>query len=412
MKNNKYDVDLLLKKALGNSHNKISNAELKMLTRNTAEMIKSAEIMKKYSDKTNKTEKIELFKHRRNNMNAIKAAAVTILFVFGAIFATGYIRTLIKVDDTGTNIIDDIDDTTPIFDNTPVIQGPYYIASVDDFEIKVNANHKTAEINKYNGKGGNIIIPSEYENYPIVAINNGAFKDCKSITGIELPDSIIAIYDQAFKGCVNLAEITIDYWITSIGEEAFSGCTALTDLQITATSINQEAFSNCTNLTNVSISATKIEKQIFKGCTSLKTLTLSCTNLADEAFMNNTNLEIVVLYVTSIGDKAFFDCTNLVHVRITGTSIGNEVFGNCTNLQTAMLKNIMILGNNIFSNCSNFTDILVYLPPIEQNQDNWNWSNKAFEGCDKNKLNVKCPKDSKEYDYFVQNNIKVAELGN
>lgn len=87
----------------------------------------------------------------------------------------------------------------------------------------------------------------------VTIIGMGAFKNCASLTSIEIPNSVIDIEDEAFSGCVNLPSVTIPNG--QILRYAFSGCTSLTSVEIQngVTAIAYRAFYNCEGLTSVTI---------------------------------------------------------------------------------------------------------------------------------------------------------------
>ena len=55
-------------------------------------------------------------------------------------------------------------------------------------------------------------------------IESGAFRDCESLTSIEIPYGVKEIGNDAFTGCDNLQAIVLPNSVTKIGESAFSGC--------------------------------------------------------------------------------------------------------------------------------------------------------------------------------------------
>ena len=78
-----------------------------------------------------------------------------------------------------------------------------------------------------------------------------SFRDCISLTNIEIPDGVEHIQDMTFYGCTNLTEVKIPNSVTSIGNRVFAYCTSLTEVKIpnSVTYIGSEAFKDCNNLT-------------------------------------------------------------------------------------------------------------------------------------------------------------------
>ena len=79
-----------------------------------------------------------------------------------------------------------------------------------------------------------VTIPSSVEfegtKYNVTSIGNEAFRDCSSLTGIEIPNSVTSIGDYAFRYCSSLTSIEIPNSVTSIGYGAFSGCSSFRSL--------------------------------------------------------------------------------------------------------------------------------------------------------------------------------------
>ena len=74
-----------------------------------------------------------------------------------------------------------------------------------DFEYSVSGDNVT--ITKYNGSGGEVVIPAEIDDKTVTAIGTGAFRDKPSITSVTIPDSVTAIEESAFNGCTSLKSI-------------------------------------------------------------------------------------------------------------------------------------------------------------------------------------------------------------
>lgn len=102
------------------------------------------------------------------------------------------------------------------------------------------------ELKKYIGKGGQVEIP-----FGITIIGSSAFKDCKTLAGIVMPNSVIRIGNSAFSGCTNLVSINVPNTVETIGQFAFEECVNLSSINLpdSIKSIGGNAFDGCTNIT-------------------------------------------------------------------------------------------------------------------------------------------------------------------
>ena len=189
----------------------------------------------------------------------------------------------------------------------------------------------------------------------------GAFSGCSNLESITIPNGITGIDNYVFQDCSSLTSITLPQNITSIGVKAFYGCTSLTSLSITdyVTSVADSAFANCSRLTSVSISdnITNIGKNVFTGCSNLDTpvynshIFVYLPTSYSGAYNIPANIETIAAY-------AAMDCNNLKSITIpnTVTNIGENAFAYCSKLDTVTLESAAIVGKSYSSsnNMKNF----------------------------------------------------------
>ena len=86
------------------------------------------------------------------------------------------------------------------------------------------------------------------------------------------------VEEEAFRGCRALKTISIPEGVQAIGEYAFIGCSALETVTLPASvqTIGKSAFFNCHALESITLPASlqEIGEGAFKGCSALKAITL------------------------------------------------------------------------------------------------------------------------------------------
>ena len=77
-----------------------------------------------------------------------------------------------------------------------------------------------------------------HEDSQLTNIQSGAFRQCKNIYDIALPESVTTIGENAFRDCVKLATVKIPYNVSTISAGAFQNCNDLEYVSISDTLYN------------------------------------------------------------------------------------------------------------------------------------------------------------------------------
>ena len=204
--------------------------------------------------------------------------------------------------------------------------GSYKIAYLDWLYTVTGGK---ATITGYVGSGGAVtmptVLPDDY-GPSVVAIGDGAFHDCASLTSLTIPDGVKSIGAGAFSNCSALTSLTIPDSVTSIGGGAFHHCARLTSLTIPdgVTSIGNYVFAYCSALTSITIpdGVKSIGADAFSNCSALTSLTIGAgvTSIGASAFSTCSALTSITIPdgVTSIGPVAFYGCASLTRATFLG----------------------------------------------------------------------------------------------
>lgn len=105
---------------------------------------------------------------------------------------------------------------------------------------------------RYSGNS-QLTVPATINDAEVVAIGEGCFRDCESLTAIFLPETLEAIGEDAFWNCTALRGIEIPESVAFIGKSAFSDCSALEAICISneLRYIGTGAFDGCSSLSYV-----------------------------------------------------------------------------------------------------------------------------------------------------------------
>ena len=226
----------------------------------------------------------------------------------------------------------------------------------------------------YSSLASSVSIPTyaidwRYDNYPVIGIDNYAFRNCSGLRSITIPNSVKSIGLRAFWGCSSLTSITIPNGVESIEYGTFWGCSSLTSITIpnSVKSIDVDAFWGCSSLTSITLpnSVKSIGLSAFQGCNSLTSITIpnSVESIEGSAFWGCSSLTSITLpnSVKSIRQCAFQGCNSLTSITIPNSvkSIESGTFWECSSLTSIIIPdNVICIGGGAFANCENIETVV------------------------------------------------------
>ena len=178
------------------------------------------------------------------------------------------------------------------------------------------------------------------------------------------------IGDDAFWWCKSLTSINIPNSVTNIGDSVFAWCSSLFNINIPSSVVNMNGNPFCDwngDLHNDSKAFIYEQQVLFnKDKTTLIAYRSKDTNY------------IIPNSVINIGDHAFYNCESLTNINIPNsvTNIGNDAFSNCESLTSINIPNgVTNIGSFAFDGCNSLTNI-----NIPNNVTNI--EDGAFLGCE------------------------------
>ena len=79
---------------------------------------------------------------------------------------------------------------------------------------------------------GDLKIPAALGGVKVTRIGTDAFRNCKELTSVTIPESVTTIDDIVFIGCAGLKSITIPSSVKNIWVRAFEQCAELTEVKM------------------------------------------------------------------------------------------------------------------------------------------------------------------------------------
>ena len=249
----------------------------------------------------------------------------------------------------------------------------------DGFTYSVSEGE--ARITAYTGSASHLILPDTLGGYPVTSIGICAFRNCTSLTHVEIPDGVTRIGSRAFKNCTSLTQILIPDSVTRIDTHAFYACSSLKQIALhnNIDQINILAFYGCSAarhcrrgsltayvLTDVGYSFTdpaypQLTLKAYEDDQGQRTFTVADCDTAAVSVVFPAS-------VTAIERYAFFGCASLKEIVIPDgvAEIAEATFENCTSLERITLPaSITKIAGNAFSGCASLT---VIAPPESAGQ--------------------------------------------
>ncbi len=146
-----------------------------------------------------------------------------------------------------------------------------------------NLEYKNYENGKYVGNSSNpylVLYEAVDRNIIYCEVNSRckiigtAFKFCKELENVKIPNGVKVIDKYAFFACGSLKELVIPSSVKIIGDSAFSNCSALERIEMSdkIEEIGESAFYLCRSLASISLPDTlkKINGSLFADCSKLE----------------------------------------------------------------------------------------------------------------------------------------------
>lgn len=232
-----------------------------------------------------------------------------------------------------------------------------------------------------------IVIPSEYEDLPVVAIGYQAFMYRDTLKKVVIPNTVKSIGERAFAYCTALNTVVLGSGVESIGEGVFVNCHSLEQIYIPASvkEISYQVFYGCTKL------AIDVDEQneyyivldgnLYQvGYSYNYQMTSNSWTLKRYSPLNESSSFTIPKEVERIEEYAFFECDSLKHISFEeGATIQtfDKAFSDLKTLESIVIPDsVTTISNYAFSNCT-----LLKTVTFGENSQLGCIDYCAFEGC-------------------------------
>ena len=258
-------------------------------------------------------------------------------------------------------------------------------------------------------------------NLEMWAIGSYSFKDCTSLTTIDLPANVNSIYNQAFAGCSNLVSITGGN-VSYVASDALDGTKLAKadfvvvggnlvkyngkggDVVVPADVKNSNwynAFNGATNIKSLTIPANlrfvaySLKDNLWASADTLVAINVAEGSLSDYSsedgiLYNKDKTELIFCpyakkgkvtvpeTVRMISEEAFMDCVGITAVDLPCgcTYIGDSAFANTGLAAIEIPEGLRYINEGTFAFCTNLTAVTIPSEVVDIEES-------AFSGCTK-----------------------------
>ena len=179
---------------------------------------------------------------------------------------------------------------------------PPEASPLTDFVIATNG--KEACVRSYRGRAANVVIPSEYEGYPVTSIGDEAFRGNMNLVSVYIPGCVREVGDSAFRKCSNLTTVVFGDSTGSLSlcNASFCNLSSLKMIQFSRTSY-----------TSLKIGSSALAGVGHQGVLVINAESLSVPLQGMLGMKNMTGL-ILLCGSISFGNEVLRDCPALEYV--------------------------------------------------------------------------------------------------
>ncbi len=195
----------------------------------------------------------------------------------------------------------------------------------------------------------------------VVAIGNGAFRNCGYVLGVVVPEGVLLVGAGAFENCRALQTVHLPDSVRRIGERCFSGCESLEAVWLPegVSEVPDGAFAGCARLSVINLQfVERIGAAAFSGC---RLLGESCVNRS-------------AVRRDRMGAGAFRGCEALADEE--GFVVLDGVLAGCYAQETSVAapEGVRVLDSGCFASMADMTELTLpdSLREIRRG---------AFDGC-------------------------------